>query len=194
MRTIVKPLCIFGFLSGFFLQGLNAEEKRELTAHQHGHGSLNIAIEGKNIAMELIAPGSDIVGFEHEARTAEDKKRVETATQSLKAPSKLFVFSKQAGCILTSIDIEGFGEDDDKEKHGTEHDKHDHAEKEAHNEYHVSYELSCQAPSELTSIEFTYFDVFKRAEELDVSIVGEKGQSKFEVSREKPTIGLNGVM
>ena len=45
------------------------EEHRQLGAHVHGHGRLNIAIEDKTVSIELEARGADIVGFEHEAAT-----------------------------------------------------------------------------------------------------------------------------
>ena len=49
--------------------GAVAETKREGHAHEHGHGKLNVAIEGKNVMMEMEVPGADIVGFEHEAKS-----------------------------------------------------------------------------------------------------------------------------
>ena len=51
-------------------------ERRELGAHEHGHLVLNIAIEGDRIEMELMAPGVDIVGFEHAAETDEHKAKL----------------------------------------------------------------------------------------------------------------------
>jgi len=53
--------------------------KRELGAHEHGHSALNVAIEGGSVEMELIAPGADIVGFEHAATSEADKVAVEQA-------------------------------------------------------------------------------------------------------------------
>ena len=35
--------------------------ERELDAHQHGHGVVNIAIEDQTLWIELEAPGADIV-------------------------------------------------------------------------------------------------------------------------------------
>jgi len=46
-----------------------AEETRELGAHEHGVGAMNIAIEAGTVAMELRAPGADIVGFEYQAKS-----------------------------------------------------------------------------------------------------------------------------
>ena len=37
--------------------------ERELGAHMHGHGTVNIVLEGSALWIELEAPGADIVGF-----------------------------------------------------------------------------------------------------------------------------------
>ena len=62
---------------------LFAQETRELGAHEHGHSALNIAIEGGQVAMELQAPGADIVGFEYEAISAEDRAKLDAAIAAL---------------------------------------------------------------------------------------------------------------
>ena len=58
-------------------------QHRQLGPHVHGQGTLDIAIEGKKIEMELVAPGMDIVGFEHVASTDEQKAAVEKAKAKL---------------------------------------------------------------------------------------------------------------
>ena len=63
---------------------VNAEEaRRELGPHQHGHGRLNIAIEGSRVSMELEVPAHDIVGFEHQPNTPEQKAAIEKAKTTL---------------------------------------------------------------------------------------------------------------
>ena len=42
-----------------------AEETRQLDAHEHGVGALNIAFDQGRVAIEFHAPGADIVGFEY---------------------------------------------------------------------------------------------------------------------------------
>ena len=63
-----------------------------------------------------------------------------------------------------------------------------------HAEFHAEYELICQTPQKLTSMTFEYFNVFAGAQELDVTVVTPKGQSSFEVKREKPSLDLTGIM
>ena len=65
--------------------------------NQHGHGTVNIAVEGTDLWIELEAPGADIVGFEHEASSEEDKAAVARAEKQLSDPLTLFSFARGGG-------------------------------------------------------------------------------------------------
>lgn len=199
---------------------VSAEEKhRQLGAHMHGLGTLNLAIEGKKIAMELVVPGMDIVGFENKATTDEQKSQVKTAIKILeKEPVKLFVFSVAAACSFSKAHAELSG-DDHEEQHDHDHDKHtkhdadkkadhdhheghdkhddhDHEKHEAHeegathNEFRATYELECAAPKSLKKIDVLFFKRFTRSQELAVTIVDNNGAKSQKATRDKPLIKL----
>ncbi len=194
------------------LTGANAAETehREHGAHEHGHGKFNVAIEGKTLAMELIAPGADIVGFEHKAESDADKQALAAGRKTLSDLAKVVTLPAAAGCILknASVEVETEEKHDDHD-HAEKKDDHDHAKKkddhdhgktaehkdeEAHGEFHAEYQLTCSAPEKLTGMTFVYFDTFKAAEELDVTVIGPKQQLKFEVNRETSKIAIGGIM
>jgi hypothetical protein len=161
-------------------------QHRELGAHEHGRGTLNVAVEGKRVSLELEVPGVDIVGFEHAARTRQQKAAVEKAKKQLLAPQTLFKLPAAAGCTVSAANVElEDGQADAKGKATAEH---------AHSEFHAQYTFDCQAPAGLSSIEFDYFRVFAGAQRLDVSVITPKGQTKLEASRAKPRIDLAGIM
>lgn len=205
-----KELGIAASLMSLCLTPALAEgEKRELGAHEHGHSALNIAIEGDRIEMELIAPGADIVGFEHAAESEEDKMALEQAEATLDNPLSLFAFSSDAGCAVesTSVEVEGEEHHDEHmdEAHAEEeqHEDGEHAEvkpgdhegEASHNEFHAAYALTCSAPDALDGIDFAaFFDSFAGAEEIDVTVISEKGQSSYEVERDAATVDLQAVM
>ena len=191
---------------------LAAEEHRELGPHVHGHGTLNIAVEDKRVGLELEAPGMDIVGFEHAASNGEQEDAVAKAKARLADALSLFKIPEAAGCKVQTADIEieaghhheHAGDDDadhgkhadadhDHEKHADADGDHDH-EHSGHTEFHVTYTMDCAKPSSLTSIGFDYFKAFANARSLTVNVVTDKGQSSYEVSREKPQLDLTGVM
>lgn len=173
----------------FMLVPAHAQERREAGPHQHGHGTLNIAIEANRVSMELEAPGNDIVGFEHAAKTKIQRAAIDKAKLRLGAPLSLFRLPANAGCALkaATVKVEGGGKEDEKQA-GHTHGDHDHSE------FHAEYTLECGTIANLTSIEFPYFSLFKGAEELDVTVITPKGQNKFEVTRDKPHLELSGLM
>ena len=86
-----------------------------------------------------------------------------------------------------------------EDEHEHEHEAHGDGghEDEAghqHSEFHAEYTLACSSPSRLTSMTFQYFNAFAGAQELDVSVIAPRGQSSFEVKRDKPTLDLTGIM
>lgn len=194
------------------LAGPAQSEMRELDAHQHGHGALNIAVEGDIVAMELEAPGADIVGFEHAAESAEDRAAIDAA---IAKPLDLFVVLAAAGCVVTAANVALIGgkdhdgdHDHDEHDHKDEHqhdedhaehkDEHDHGDEHAgehggerHTEFHAEYALTCADPAAIDAIDFAYFGRFPNARELDIQMISDKGAKGFEVERDDPRLNLS---
>jgi hypothetical protein len=167
-------------------------QHRELGTHEHGRGTLNIAIEGTRVTMELEVPGSDIVGFEHAAKTNQQKAAMARAKTQLMKPLSLFVVPGGARCkaIDAQVALKSGGDNHDKKagKHATNDDEH------GHSEFRVQYALECASPNNLTSIDFAYFRTFAAAQKLDVNVISSKGQTTFDVTRAKPRIDLAGIV
>jgi hypothetical protein len=186
-----------------------AEETRQLDAHEHGVGQLDIAFDGTQIAMELHAPGADIVGFEYGAESAEDRAAVDAAVAMLARPLDLFVLTDAAGCSvvqasagLESEENHDAHADDHGDAHADEEDGHDdhdeedheeHASEVGHTEFHAEYLLTCADPTAVTEITFAYFDAFPNALEVEVQLISDTGATSFEVERDAPTLDLRGM-
>ena len=163
----------------------NAAERRELSAHEHGHSKLNLAVEGTRVAMEIAAPGLDVLGFEHPAATGEEKAAVETGKATLGEPLGLFVLPVAAGCRVVEAAVELLQEEHEGEEHAENGD-----DAALHNEFHGSYTLDCADPGALTSITFAWFDRFPNAKEVEVTLVSAKGQTSYEVERGDPPLAI----
>ncbi len=111
-----------------------SEEKRELGAHAHGHGALNIAVDGDVLALELTAPGFDIVGFEYVAQSDQDKAAIEEGLATLSDPLTLFGLPDGANCAVTQAVAELHSED---VHHDADHDDHGHDD---HDEKHDDHD------------------------------------------------------
>jgi hypothetical protein len=215
-RNILMKALPFLIATAITATPVIAEETRQLDAHEHGVGQLDIAIDGQQIAMELHAPGADIVGFEYAAESAKDLAAVDAAVAKLSAPLALFVLPEAAGCSIVEASA-GLESEEEHEEHGDEHadderahdehakdehgehghdeDGHDvHADESGHTEFHAEYLLNCAEPSAITGIDFAYFGSFPNALEVEVQIITETGATSFEVERDAPTLDLTGLL
>ncbi len=207
----------------FVASPLIAQETRQLDAHEHGVGQLDIAMEGNQIGITLHAPGADIVGFEYAATSAEDRAAVDSAVASLARPLDLFVLPAAAGCSVTQASASLESEEDEHAEHGHDehkdhgheehaeddhkehghdehaHDEHadddheEHAEEASHTEFHAEYLLECANPDAVSEVTFAYFDTFPNAQELEVQVLSDAGVKAFEVERDAPTLDLRGM-
>jgi hypothetical protein len=206
--ALMKPFPLFA-LTAVVVTPAFAEEARQLNAHEHGVGQLDIAFDGDQIAMELHAPGADIVGFEYGAESAEDRAAVDAAVAALAKPLDLFVLTEAAGCSIVNASA-GLESEEEHDAHDDHHDD-DHAANEGshddhayegheneadeadHTEFHAEYLLTCADPSAVTDITFAYFDAFPNALEVEVQVISDTGATSFEVERDAPTLDLRGL-
>ena len=115
-----------------FLLGLTCSTAAQQSAHVHGIATLNLAIEGNEFEIEFVSPAGNLVGFEHKAVTAAERRAIRDAIEQLRKGNELFDLSPEASCSLTVADVKHRhqGEEDvtDGHGHGAKHD--DHAEHE----------------------------------------------------------------
>lgn len=190
-------LCIGALIAAGVLAGTNPAQAQAHKAHVHGSGKLVLAIEGRNIEMELESPADDIVGFEHPPVTDADRKTVATAREKLTAGEGLFAFPANAGCRLHEATAKSslLATPAEADHHDKDHGhKHDHDKKttteEVHSEFHAQYHFICTNIRAVTHIDTRYFELFPRAVELDVQTATEGGQAKYELSRNRNRISF----
>lgn len=196
----IRKNCAAVFLSlPLLASGALAQQK----AHEHGHWQMNAAAEGNLLLIEVIAPGADVAGFEHEARTASEKAKVWTATEKLKDGEALFALTPAAGCELESAEagIAGLeGDSHDKEdKHGHEHkaeagEQHAGKQEESHNEYHAEYRFACVDIEALQSIRVHIFKAFPDAASIEAAFLGSKGQRAGDLTPAAPVLDVGGLI
>jgi len=114
-------------------------EVHQLEAHQHGVTKLNLVKVGSEVAIEIIAPGADLMGFEHEAKTEQEKQAFAQAKASLENPFKLFSFNSEAQCVIQQSAIETSFTEHEEHEHEEEHAKHDEHEHE-HEDEHAKHD------------------------------------------------------
>ncbi|PAT41813.1 DUF2796 domain-containing protein [Vandammella animalimorsus] len=149
--------------------------------HVHGVAHLDVALEGKQLLLELTSPQADITGFEHEARSKQDKEALRKARQQLKQAASLFSPSAAAACELKKVDIDGLEHDHDHDHddhpHGKKRDHdHDHDDKHEHADVEVSYRFDCARPEALEAIEVQLAKTFTSLHTIEVQLAMPQGQ------------------
>lgn len=162
--------------------GLQAAEHHEHThdnehhshaAHVHGEAKLNIVIDGELILAEFISPLENLLGFEHEPETAEQKQAYQDLQQHLADSHALFSIS-DARCTQTGQQSESpFAEADH-----------------AHAEWHGEFYLECNDIGEATYIKPQLFTAYPGVEKLTVQLISTQGQSQHIVTSNNDTIPL----
>jgi len=146
-------------------------EKRQLDSHEHGVSTLKIAIEGKELNMELESPANDIIGFEHAPENKNQRDAIKNALSQLKNTKGIFLTSSDAECTIINVSGE------------FEVDK-DHAG------FHVKWKIKCSNPEKIKTLTTTFFKLFPKAEEIEVEVVSTSGQKAIEWENNEDSIKL----
>jgi hypothetical protein len=146
--------------------------------HEHGHGTVTIVFEGDRLAIELIAPGADIVGFERPPQSPAEETALAAATALFKDPSTLIELPGTARCTVSEAEltVEGY----------TQPAAGGPAP--AHTEFEGAYVFTCADVSAIRVIAFPFFARFPNSEELDVTVVTARGPTTYEVTRAEPNL------
>ena len=130
---------------------------REHDPHEHGHGALDIVLEGEDLVAELRIPAVNVIGFEHAPRDDAELETVRNAIARFSDAAAVLVPTADAECEIEDVEVEIAGTDHEgswkvaahgelEEGHeGEDHDadthgKHEHEEEEHEAEGHAKRE------------------------------------------------------
>lgn len=188
-------------------------EQHSLDAHVHGLATLNIALDGQQLELQLASPAMNIVGFEYQPSSVADHHAVTEAERQLKNVQTLFTLTSAAHCSLTSMTLEHdltaeheHGDanehpDDSAHPHSAQHttehrtqatDTHSenaHAadkHEHAHRDIQAHYIFNCSAAEKLKHIDAAgLFKAFPATETIHVQLVTPMTQYGTELSVSK---------
>ena len=161
------------------------------SAHEHGVGTLSIAVEGHDVEIELTVPGSDVVGFEHIPSSESERQAVITGAEILRNVNGIVILSPEAKCRVEDVAVASGLMEDKKGDHGDDHkheakDKDDY--KEVHSEFVAHYHFHCDNPKLLTSATLDFFKAFPSAHELKAKWITPRGQSAAELTAKSSSL------
>lgn len=174
---------------------LPAEEQHSHDAHEHGHGQLNLALDGQQLLIEFQAPAADLVGFEKAATTAQEKQHYAGALTRLRQGATLFSLPAEAACTLKEQQVGAHADGDGETASGEtshpghkEHDQHEAHDESGHSDIHAEYHFECQEPQKLTTMTVTLFAAYPSLEKLSVQAMLPGTPSSVELTPANPTL------
>lgn len=194
LHSLRKTVLATGLLLVLNAALADDDSHRQLGAHVHGTGQLDVVLDGDRLLIELTAPGANIVGFEHAPETTEQEQALSDALALLEKPDELFALSAEAGCAVDESMVETdlmADEHDHAEDHDQDHEAHDeHASGEAHAEFHARHAYRCDRPEQLSRIAVRLFERFPATERLQVQLLGPGGQTAATLTPDDPDLVL----
>jgi hypothetical protein len=152
------------------------ESFEEHHAHEHGVATLDIAIDGAQLALRFHSPAMNLLGFEHPPRSAQDDAAVSRAVRWLSDPAAQFQPSADAGCRLAKSEVTP-----PDWKYSTEH-----------SDFAAAYEFSCRQPAALQHLDVRLLQHLDAGMKIEVQIASREGQHGAELTRSNTRLALRG--
>lgn len=175
----------------FFSVNIHANEAdnsahRQHEAHVHGEAKLNISIDKKILVFELSTPALNVLGFEHEPRTHQEKERVNKVNKILSAYENV-ISIPNLNCEQTQVEIiSPYADEAIQANNGHKHEHHE----EGHSEYYLSHSLTCKDMNRLEYVEVTLFDNFEGFENIKAIWINQTGAGSSEITKDKKIIKI----
>ena len=168
---LLKIVIILYVLSISSILGHDNKKKKTIKAHEHGVGVLKIAQENNTLVFDFEIPGSDIVGFEYEAKEEEDVKKVKNALNILYDYNNMILPSGSGECenIKSVVKVINEGK---------------------HSEFVGEYKFNCKNISALKRIYIKYFSQFELSRKLNIKIFGNNKKSAYVIEKPKKIINV----
>lgn len=184
---------------------LSANASDNPGAHQHGHAELQVALDGNQIDLIFTSPAYNLLGFEHRARTDDQKALVKETEEWLEHTP--LINTPDASCKVASAEVyheagDGSGDHHDH-GHGSnghdhhehnehEHNEHEHSEGYGHSDFEVTQVLNCTGLASAEALLIPLTERFPEIEDLGVQWVWSGGQGSTRLEQPERSFSLKG--
>lgn len=150
----------------------------EQQPHQHGHAQLQMAVENNNVDLILTSPAYNVLGFEHEPRTEQQKQTLENARQWL--TTQALIAPAGGNCTVESASMDFSAKAAEQGQH--DHDHHHDETMNEHANIEVSQVLNCKSADIGGQLTTPLIAQFPEIQELDVEWVTNSRQGSTKLS------------
>lgn len=141
-------------------------------AHVHGQGQLFLSQVENEWHFQFILPSIDIIGFEHEAKTYEEKNMIAHFQQRVTNINEFIALPKDCRVIDFDHSFKYQGNDSLRSEMDASANKH----KVSHKDIEISYQVICEKSSQVFDVRL--FNWAKSIATLQVQWATNKGQGK----------------
>ncbi len=170
MKNLI--VCLLTLSFAFYAYGkpqLGARHSHK--AHVHGSAQLSIAFDGLVGKLEFESPAESTVGFEHLARTDEQKKKVQDALELLKTKmNEMVLFKYDLGCVFNSTST-----------------KFETSQEGSHSETHATFDLVCNRSPKGSELTFQFTKFFPKLKKIEAQVLIDDIQKSMKVTK-SPTV------
>ena len=164
-----------------FITALKADELSEQhEAHVHGQANMTLITEGNKVEIAIESPAMNMLGFEHEAHSEQDKKTVTKVEKILSDSSALFTFDG-ANCQAETSNLD-IGHDEHQAMAEETGHKHQHMDIDAR------YSFTCEHIEQLQRVHVSLFELFPALSKLNVEWVNNGKQGLDVLTSDSPHI------
>jgi hypothetical protein len=171
MKKLIVITIFFGMTS---VSAGKKKEHRHHDAHVHGAATLSLAFDQLKGQLEFKAASEGVLGFEHEAKSEEDKQKLNaTIEKFITSIATMVQFDDSAGCLFT------------KEKIGMVAEK----SQGGHSDFVAHFNIECKKEIQGSQVTFD-FSQFKGIKNLDVTLLIGDLQKSVQVKRKPVTVDI----
>lgn len=195
-RTLLALSLALPFSQPLLAEDHDHHQHGSLDAHEHGVASLNLVVDGNQVSLELDSPAANLVGFEYQPSTDEDRATVARVKAALEQADGLFTLTAAADCQLQQVELDSplfAAHDHDEHDHhdADEHaqdDEHEHGE---HADIEGRFDYVCAAPEQLEALTLPLFNNFPAMQRIQVQAITASGQHGAVLTADQPTLPLD---
>ena len=161
----MKYLLAFSvLLLALFVSATEKHAHREHGAHVHGAAELSIAFEGPQGKIEFKSASDSIVGFEHAAKSAADKKSADEAFKKFEGSiGEMITFDKSLQCQFSKDKLEVVSEGGN------------------HSNTVAAFSVRCAKSPVGTKLVFNFQKTFPKLKDIDAQIIADSIQKSLEI-------------
>lgn len=144
----------------------------DFAAHIHGHAELTIVIEQNNVELNLIVPAESLFGFEHVAKTPNEKSKVVETKKHLSKPFNIINFDS-VDCQVKRVYVDT--------SDVIRNENHQHVHTHSHREVRGNYQFSCRNTNEILSATTPLFEHFGTLQMINVIWISDVQQNAIKL-------------